>query len=689
MNKLLIFGLAMTTSLASVAKNDNPLLSNFDNPPFDKIKVEHYVPAIKASIAEAQKEMDVIVKNKKTPTFQNTIEAMEYSGKRLSLISAIFFNLNSAETSDAMQDLAPEISTLLTKHGNDISLNPVLFQKVKAVYDQKAKLKLTPEQDRLLEITYKSFVRNGANLSEADKMKYRAITEDLALLGEDFSKNVLKSTNDYKKHITDEKQLAGLPDYVKAAAAATAKEMNLGGWVFTLQQPSYVGLIKYADNRALREEVFKAYNMRGVADNQGIVKRIVELRLNLANLLGYKTYSDYALEERMAETPANANKLLSDLLKASMPVAEKEVADVQAFSVKEGADFRIQPWDWSYYSEKLKKEQYSFDYQVLKPYFELNNTIKGVFQLSEKLYGLTYVENKTVPVYHKDVKAYDVFDNNGTRQIARLYLDFFPRAGKKAGAWMTEFRGQHKVKGKNIIPQVSLVMNFTKPTEDKPALLEFSEVETFLHEFGHSLHGMLSDVTYESLSGTNVARDFVELPSQIMENFCIEKDFLDMFAVNYKTGEKMPAQYIEKIKASSNYLAGYASVRQLSFGLLDMAYHNRTTPVQEPLELFEGKALASTQLFCPVPNCLISPAFSHIFAGGYASGYYSYKWSEMLDADAFALFQEKGIFNKDVATAFRQLLSKGGSVKAAELYRTFRGQEPTINALMKRSGFTK
>lgn len=689
MNKILIFGLAMTTSLASVAKNDNPLLNKFDNPPFDKIKVEHYVPAIKASIDEARKEIDAIVKNKKTPTFQNTIEAMENSGKQLSLVSSIFFNLNSAETSDALQDLAPEISTLLTKHGNDISLNPILFERVKAVYNQRSGLKLTPEQDRLLELTYKSFVRNGANLSEADKAKYRAITEELALLGENFSKNVLKSTNDYKKHITDEQFLAGMPDYVKAAAAATAKEMNLTGWVFTLQQPSYVGLIKYADNRALREEVYKAYNMRGVADNQGVIKRIVELRLNLANLLGYKTYSDYVLEDRMAENPTNANKLLSDLLKVSMPVAEKEVADVQSFATKSGADYKIQPWDWSYYSEKLKKEQYSFDYQVLKPYFELNNTIKGVFLLSEKLYGLSYVENKSVPVYHKDVKAYDVYDSNGTRLIARLYLDFFPRAGKKAGAWMTEFRGQHKEKGKNIIPQVSLVMNFTKPTEDKPALLEFSEVETFLHEFGHSLHGMLSDVNYESLSGTNVARDFVELPSQIMENYSIEKDFLDMFAVHYKTGDKMPAQYIEKIKASSNYLAGYASVRQLSFGLLDMAYHNRTTPVQEPLELFEGKALASTQLFCPVPNCLISPAFSHIFAGGYASGYYSYKWSEMLDADAFALFQEKGIFNKEVATAFRALLSKGGSVKAADLYRTFRGQEPTIQALMKRSGFIK
>lgn len=689
MKKLLILGLAMTTGLAAMAKIDNPLLENFENPPFDKIKVEHYVPAIKVSIEEAQKEIQTIAANKKAPTFTNTVEAMEVSGKKLSLIASIFFNLNHAETSDALQALAPEISTLLTKHGNDISLNPILFQKVKAVYAQKETLKLTQEQERLLEKTYKGFIRNGANLNEEEKAKYRAMTEELALLGEAFSKNVLKATNAYYKHVTDEALLAGMPDFVKSAAAAAAQERNLSGWVFTLQQPSYTGLIKYADQRALREELYKAYNMRAVDSNQEIVKKIVRLRLNLANLLGYKTYSDYALEERMAENPANATKLLNDLLKASMPVAKKEVADVQKFATKQGADFKLQPWDWSYYAEKLKKEQYAFDYLVLKPYFELENTIKGVFMLSEKLYGLSYVENKSIPVYHKDVKVYDVFDQNGKRLISRLYLDFFPRAGKKAGAWMTEYRGQHKEKGKNRIPQVSLVMNFTKPTEDKPALLEFSEVETFLHEFGHALHGMLSEVTYESLSGTNVARDFVELPSQIMENWAIEKDFLDMFAVNYTSGEKIPAQYIEKIKASSNYLAGYASVRQLSFGLLDMAYHNRTKAVTEPLELFESKVLSATQLFCPVPNCLISPAFSHIFAGGYASGYYSYKWSEMLDADAYALFQEKGIFNSEVAAKFRELLSKGGSVKAADLYRNFRGQEPSIQALMKRSGFTK
>jgi peptidyl-dipeptidase Dcp len=699
MKKKLLFSLLTTGILVFSCSNekvttDNPLMIAFNTThqavPFDKIQTTHYKPAFEAAIAEAKSEIDKIIHARGKPTFVNTIEALEHSGYRLKRIEEVFFNINSAETSKEIQQIAQEISPLLTAYYNDITLNEQLFEKVKKVYDNRASLKLDAEQQKLLEDTYKSFVRNGANLSAEAKAEYRKVTETLAKLTLTFEENLLEETNAYQMHITNEADLAGLPDFVKEAAALEAKSRNLTGWVFTLKAPSYQPFMKYADNRKLREEMFRAYNARcfngNHRDNQEVIKSIVNNRLRLANLLGYKTYADYVLEERMAQTPQKVNSFLQELLDASLPVARKEYAEVQAYANKLGARFALERWDWTYYSEKLKNDKFAFTDEMIKPYFKLENVEAGVLGLATQLYGLTFSPDTTIPVYHPDVRAYQVFDADGSF-LSLLYLDFHPREGKQGGAWMTNYLDQHKINGKDHRPHVSLVLNFTKPTESKPSLLTYDEVRTFLHEFGHSLHSMLSNCTYQSLAGTNVYRDFVELPSQIMENWAEQKEWLDLVAVHYETGEKMPAELLNNILASRNFNSGYASVRQLSFGIGDMAWHTLPDSLAVSVPEFETTAMAATELFPAISGTCFSTGFAHIFSGGYAAGYYGYKWAEVLDADAFSLFKQNGIFDKATAQSFRDnVLSRGGTEKPMELYKRFRGQEPTIEPLLARSG---
>lgn len=673
---------------------NNPLLKPFQTihqtAPFGEIKNEHFLPAFKVAIEEARAEVQAIIDNPDAPTFENTIVAMSQSGDRLSTIRKIFFNLNSAETNEEIQKIAQEVAPMLSEFGNDISLNPDLFARVKAVYEQKEGLVLTPEQETLLENSYLGFVRSGANLDEEQKARYREITGELSKLSLKFSENVLAETNAFELHITDEADLAGLPGFVKEGAAHAAKSKDKEGWVFTLQYPSYVPFMKYADNRELREKMFRAFSSKGNQnneyDNKELIKKIVALKLEKAKLLGYKSHADYVLQRRMAETPERVTEFLADLHLASRPAAEKDFAEVVEFAKSQGFNDELQRWDWGYYSEKLKNARYGFNEEEVKPYFKLENVIDGVFGLAKTLYGLELKENKDIPVYHPDVKAYEVFDADG-RFVSVLYMDFFPRDGKRAGAWMTDFRGQWIEDGKDNRPHVSIVTNFTKPTDNKPSLLTFDEVTTFLHEFGHGLHGMLSKCKYESTSGTNVFWDFVELPSQMHENWAYEKEWLDRFAVHYETGEKIPSELIEKIVAAKNFQAGYLSERQLSFGMLDMAYHNITSPLKGEIVAIENKAMEPTELFPPVEGSLMSTSFSHIFAGGYSAGYYSYKWAEVLDADAFSIFKKNGIFDKATADAFRQnILEKGGSENPMDLYVRFRGQEPTVDALLERSG---
>jgi len=658
--------------------------------PFDKIKPEHYKPAFEAAIAEAKTEIDKIISAKGKPTFKNTIEALEHSGYKLKRIEEIFFNINSAETNKEIQQIAQEVSPMLTAYYNYITLNENLFVKVKKVHDKRTSLKLDTEQQKLLEDSYKSFVRNGANLSTEAKEEYRKVTEELSMLTLKFEENLLGETNAYQKHITSETDLAGLPDFLKEAAAMEAKSRNLTGWVFTLKAPSYQPFMKYANNRKLREEMFRAFNARcfngNDKDNQEVIKKIVNYRLRLANLLGYKTYADYVLEERMAQSPQKVNSFLKELLDASLPVAHNDYDAVQAYARKLGARFPLERWDWTYYSEKLKNEKFSFTDEMVKPYFKLENVEAGVLGLATRLYGLTFSPDTTLPVYHPDVRAYQVFDADGSF-LSLLYLDFFPREGKQGGAWMTNYLDQYKLKGKDNRPHISLVLNFTKPTESKPSLLTYDEVRTFLHEFGHSLHSMLSNCTYQSLAGTNVYRDFVELPSQIMENWAEQKEWLDMVAVHYETGEKMPSELLNNILASRNFNSGYASVRQLSFGINDMAWHALSDSLTVSVPAFETRAMAATELFPAVSGICLSTGFAHIFSGGYAAGYYGYKWAEVLDADAFSLFKQNGIFDKATAQSFRDnILSRGGTEQPMELYKRFRGQEPTIDPLLKRSG---
>ncbi len=677
--------------------DSNPLLSKFDTPfqtpPFNEIKHEHYMPALDSAISMARHEIDAIVNNRQEPTFENTIEALDQSGKLLADVSNILFNLNEAETDSVLQQIVVEASPKLTDFSNDINLNPELFKRVKAVWEKRDSLKLNPEQMMLLDKTYKGFVRNGANLSDSDKEKYRAISRELSELTVRFNQNVLAETNGYKLHITNQADLGGLPQSLIDAAAYTAKQQGLDGWVITLDYPMYGPFMKYADNRELRKQLYMAYGSRCFKgndyDNQQIAKRIANLRLEMANLLGYHNYATFVLENRMAETPERVNEFIAELVDASLPAARIEVKEVEEFALQQGFKGNLERWDWSYYSEKLKNAKYSYNEEELKPYFQLEKVIEGVFLLANKLYGLTFLPNSNIPVYHPDVKAYEVYDGSG-RFMAVLYLDFFPREGKSGGAWMTSFRSQYREKGKDVRPLVSIVANFTKPTDKQPSLLTFYEFTTFLHEFGHALHGMLSDCTYSSLSGTAVYRDFVELPSQIMENFAVEKEYLDQFAVHYQTGEKIPQELVQKIIASRNFQAGYFSVRQLGFGILDVAWHTITKPVNDDVDAFEKKVLDSIEVLPQVKGTNMSVAFGHIFEGGYAAGYYGYKWAEVLDADAFELFKQKGIFNREVAQSFREnILSKGGSEHPMELYKRFRGQEPSIDALLRRSGLKK
>ena len=615
---------------------------------------------------------------------------MKKAGRLLALVSSPFYNLLGAETSDELQAVAQELSPLMSEHSNEILLNEKLFERIKSVYDQKDKLKLNAEQKTLLKDTYDGFANNGANLSDADKARYRELTKELSMLTLTYGQNVLKETNKYEMLIKNPETLKELPEDVMEMLAENARKAGKEGWFINLKTTSYAPVMKYADNRDLRRELYLASSTKcmigGDYDNRENLRKIANLRLQIANLLGHKTYADYVLQRRMAENTDNVYELLNKLLDAYKPTAEKEYADVQAYADRNGAYFKIQPWDWSYYSEKLKAEKFNLNDEMLKPYFELERVKKGIFWLANKLYGLNFKENPNIPVYHSEVKAYDVTDSKG-KFVAVLYTDYHPRDGKRAGAWMSSTKDQWMDGKKDSRPHIINVMNFTRPTSTKPALLTFDEVTTMLHEFGHALHGMLSKTTYQSLSGTSVYRDFVELPSQIMENWGVEKEFLDQFAVHYQTGEKMPAELIQKIKDADNYNVGTFTLRQLSFGLLDMKWHTIDKPFEGDVIAFEKEAMAPAQVIPVVENTGMSPTFSHIFSGGYAAGYYSYKWAEVLDADAFSVFLKNGIFDKKTADSFRvNILEKGGSEHPMVLYKRFRGQEPDIKALLQRHG---
>lgn len=657
--------------------------------PFSQIQLADYKPAFEETIAQARVEIDEIVNNPEAPTFENTIEALDFSGETLDRLSSIFFNLNSAETCDEMQQIAQEVSPLLTAFSNDISLNEDLFKRVKAVYDQKDKLTLTTEQATLLDKKFKGFSRNGALLSEEDKLKLREIDTELAKLKLTYGENVLAETNNYQLHITNEADLKGLPDGAKEMAASLAKSKGLNGWVFTLDFPSYLPFVTYVNNRELRKEIAIAAGKKAFQnnefDNKENVKRIVELRHKRANLLGYESHSHFVLEERMAQHPNKVKAFLNDLLEKAKPAAQKEFAELTAFAKELDGIEQLEKWDGAYYSEKLKQRLFSLDDELLKPYFKLENVLNGAFTIAEKLFGIRFKEVFDIDTYHNDVQIFEVLDFQD-ELVAVFYADFFPRKGKRNGAWMTSFKPQYIKNGVNERPHVSIVCNFTPPTETKPSLLTFNEVTTLFHEFGHALHGMLANTTYPSLSGTSVYWDFVELPSQVMENWCYEPEALALFAKHYLTGEVIPQQYVEKIKESASFLEGMATLRQLSFGLLDMAYHGKSQTIDD-VKAFENTAFEGTSLYPDVAENCMSTSFSHIFQGGYSSGYYSYKWAEVLDADAFAYFQEKGIFNPEVATKFKDnVLSKGGTELPMELYKKFRGQEPKVEALLKRAG---
>lgn len=687
--------MAFATLAGCQPSQENALLEDwntpYQTPPFDRITVEEYAPAFDAAIAEARAEIDSIVNNPEEPTFSNTIEALERSGAKLSRVSSLFFNLLEADGTDRMHEISMEVQPKLTEYSNDISLNEELFKRVKAVYDQRDSLDLDTEQAMLLTDTYRGFARSGAALSDEDKETYRRLTSELAQLTLQFGQNVLAATNAFTINITDSTVVAELPDFVREAMAADAKARGEEGWTVTLHAPSYSAFMTYSSNRELKEQLWRADNALcmtdGDNDNREIVKKIVNTRLQIANLLGYQTYADYVLEERMAESRSNVNVFLKQLLDATKDYADKDYKMINEYAASQGFEGDVMPWDFSYYSEKYKQATYNLTDEMVKPYLQLESVKKGVFLLANKLYGLEFTENKDIPVYHPDVTAYEVHDATG-RLMAILYLDFFPRATKQGGAWMTTFRSSSiDANGNETRPLVSLVMNFTKPTETTPSLLTFSEFTTFLHEFGHSLHAILGEGTYESLTGTSVYRDFVELPSQIMENWATEKEYLDLWAVDYRTNEKMPVELIQKIVDSRNYLAAYANVRQVSFGLTDMAWHSIAVPFEGDVENMEKQAMADAQVLPAVSGTALSPSFSHIFAGGYAAGYYGYKWAEVLDADAFSLFKEKGIFNTEVSGSFREnILSKGGSEHPMTLYVRFRGHKPDMKALIDRMG---
>lgn len=695
-NALLLLGL---TSNVMVQAESNPFFGKyktpFETPPFDKIKTEHYEPAFKRGIAELKADIEKIANNSEPATFENTIVALDRSGELLNRVSGAFFNVLSANANDEMMEISQRISPDLTESSNNIYLNEKLFARVKAVYDQRQSLNLSVEDARLLDETYRAFQESGATLSAEDKEKYRALTTELSLLSLQFDQNALKDQNRFEMLLTDEKDIAGLPESIREAAAHLAKEKGKEGWLFTLDAPSYVPFMRYADSRALREKMYRAYTSTGNKgdeyDNKEIIRKLVNDRLALAQLMGYPNYAAFELSHKMAKNADNVYKLLNQLLDAYKPVAINEYNAVQGFAMgMEQQNMQVMPWDWSYYSEKLKDLRFKVNDEMTRPYFQLENVKKGVFGLATQLYGLTFKENKKIPVYDKEVQAYEVYDAEGNFK-AVLYTDFFPREGKQSGAWMNGIRSQyHDAKGKDVRPQIIIVMNFTRPTDTKPSLLTFDEVETLLHEFGHALHGICADGTYASLSGTSVYQDFVELPSQIMENWLTEKEYLDQIAVHYETGEKIPQELVQKLIDASNFNTGYACCRQVSFGLLDMAWHTITEPFEGDVVAFEKKAWAPAAVVPEVPEACMSTNFGHLFAGGYAAGYYGYKWAEVLDADAFSLFKEKGIFNKEVAKSFYDnILSKGGTEDPAVLYKRFRGQEPTIDALLIRNGIKK
>ncbi len=664
--------------------------TKYDTAPFSQIKMEDYKPAFIENIAAAKAEIDAIINNTETPTFLNTIEALEFSGNALDRLSSIFFNLNSAETSDKMQKIAQEVTPLLTEFSNDITLNEDLFKKIKYVYEQKDTLNLSTEQATLLDKKFKSFSRNGALLSEEKKSKLREIDTELAKLKLTYGENILAETNNYQIHIINEKDLKGLPEGTIEAAKTVAKSKDLEGYIFTLDMPSYLPFITYAENRELRKEISIAAGKKAFQnnefDNQEITLKIAKLRFERANLLGYKTHSHFVLEERMAQNPEKVKSFLNDLLQKAKPAAEREFAQLTAFAKELDGIEKPEKWDGAYYSEKLKQKLFNLDDEKLKPYFQLENVLEGAFTIANKLFGLSFTEVFDIDKYHEEVTTYEVKDEFN-ELVAIFYADFFPREGKRNGAWMTSFKSQYIKDNKNERPHISNVCNFTKPTETKPSLLTFNEVTTLFHEFGHGLHGMLANTVYPSLSGTSVFWDFVELPSQVMENWCYEPEALALFAKHYKTGEIIPQEYVNKIKESASFQEGMATLRQLSFGLLDMAFHSNYPSEITSVKAFEKATFEGTTLYPDVEENCMSVSFSHIFAGGYSSGYYSYKWAEVLDADAFAYFQEKGIFNKEVATKFKDnVLSKGGTELPMELYKRFRGQEPKADALLKRAG---
>lgn len=678
----------------------NPLIQKFNtkynSAPFNEIKEEHYLPAFKELIEKSKKEIDEIANNSEEPTFANTIEALAYSGEQLDVVSNIFFNLNSAETNDEIQKIAQEVSPLLSEYSSQISQNEALFARIKKVFDEQEKYTLNEEQQMLLNETYKGFVRNGALLNDEDKKKLEKINMDLSLKSLQFGQNVLAETNNYFKHITDKKDLAGIPDAILAQYAEEAKERNLEGYVVTLQYPSYIPLMTYAENRELRKELAlesgkKAFK-NNEFDNQNLIKEIVKLRQEKAELLGYKSFADYVLEERMAKSPAKVFEFLNELLEKATPYAEKEIEELKSLAKADGIE-EMQSYDHAFYAEKLRKAKYDIDDEELKPYFQLDKVEEAVFGLAKQLFGLEFVEINDVQKYHPEVKTYEVrcqkSEYRSNDFVALLYADYHPRKGKRAGAWMTSFKSQKIQNGENIRPHISVVCNFTKPTSETPSLLTFQEVTTLFHEFGHALHGILANTQYPTLSGTSVKWDFVELPSQFLENYCYEPEFLKPFAKHYQTGEVLPDEKIQKISDSKNFMEGYQTLRQLGFGILDMTYHSEIAKSLDvksfDVKNFEDETTAKTNLYPRNPETVMSTSFSHIFQGGYSAGYYSYKWAEVLDADAFQYFKENGIFNPEIAKKYKVLLSSGGTKDPMELYKNFRGSEPKVESLLKRA----
>lgn len=673
---------------------NNPLLQKwdtpFETPPFDLIRTEHFKPAIEDAIKSAEEEIMSITDNSEEPGFENTVAALDMAGETLGKITSVLFNLNSAETNKELQNVTREVSPLLTKFSNDITLNEKLFIRIKSVYDSKNTSQLTTAERILTEKKYRSFILGGAALKNEDRIRFRAISSELATLSLKFEENVLEETNSFVLHIEEREELAGLPASLIEMAEKEAEVRHKEGWIFTLHFPSYVPFMQYSERRDLRRKMLIAYSSRGFRnneyDNSLNAIKIADLRLEIALMLGFKTYAEMVLGDRMAETPEKVEQFLDELYQASKPAAIRDFNRIAGFAQSLGLSDTIERYDWAFYAEKLKKKLFTIDDEILKPYFMLEKVEAAILNLASVLYGISFMENKTIPVYHPEVKTFEVYDREGSF-LSILYLDYHPRPGKNGGAWMTSYREQKNTKGKDIRPFISIVTNFTKPSDTRPSLLTFSELTTFLHEFGHSLHGMLTRCIYESLSGTNVARDFVELPSQFMENFAFEKEWLDTWARHYLTGEKIPDDIILKMKEASTYNEGYACYRQLGFGFLDMAWHTITSPVEMNIARFESAALTKTELFPPVEGLNMSTAFTHIFSGGYAAGYYGYKWAEVLDADAFSLFTETGIFNRDTAASFRKnILEKGGTENPHDLYVKFRGTEPSVNALLKRSG---